>query len=94
VLAELLPRVRDVRRMGSAALDLCLAGEGALDAFYEKGLNAWDYAAGALIATEAGLRVTGLAGAPPGPDFVLAAPQGIYDQLHGELVALDAAGGP
>jgi myo-inositol-1(or 4)-monophosphatase len=94
VLATLLPRVRDVRRMGAAALDLCLAAAGAFDAYYEKGLNPWDYAAGGLIATEAGLRVTGLAGAPPGNQFVLAAPPGIYDQLHAELVTLDAAGGP
>ena len=94
VLAALLPEVRDVRRLGSAALDLCLAAEGVVDMFYEKGLNIWDYAAGALIATEAGLRVTGLAGAPPGPDLVLAAPTGVYEALHDRLVALDAAGGP
>jgi myo-inositol-1(or 4)-monophosphatase len=94
VLVEVLPRVRDVRRFGAAAVDLCLAAEGAVDGYYEKGLNLWDHAAGGLIATEAGLRVTGLAGAPPGPDLVLAAPPGLYDALHDLLVALDAAGGP
>lgn len=94
VLAELLPQVRDVRRFGAAALDLCLAAEGALDAYYEKGLNLWDHAAGGLVAEEAGLRVTGLAGAPPGPDLVLAAPPALYAALHERLLALDAAGGP
>jgi myo-inositol-1(or 4)-monophosphatase len=94
VLAALLPQVRDVRRLGAAALDLCLAAEGTLDVYYEKGLNLWDHAAGGLIAEEAGLRVTGLAGAPPGPDLVIAAPPALYDALHERLLALDAAGGP
>jgi myo-inositol-1(or 4)-monophosphatase len=94
VLAGLLPVVRDVRRLGAAALDLCLVAEGVLDLYYEKGLNLWDHAAGGLIAMEAGLRVTGLAGAPPGPDLVIAAPPALYDDLHDRLLALDAAGGP
>src|SRR6266545_4522133 len=82
------------RLRGSAALDLCFAAEGRVDAYYEKGLNLWDHAAGALIAAEAGLLVTGLGGAAPGPDLVLAAPPGIHAALHATLVALDAAGGP
>jgi myo-inositol-1(or 4)-monophosphatase len=94
VLAGLLPRIRDIRRIGAASIDLCLAAEGALDAFYEKGLAAWDSAAGGLVAEEAGLLVTGLDGAPPGPDLVLAAPPGIHRALHDELLRLDAAGGP
>jgi myo-inositol-1(or 4)-monophosphatase len=94
VLAGLLPRVRDIRRFGAAALDLCMAAEGTVDAFYEKGLNAWDHAAGGLIATEAGLRVSGLAGAGPGPALVLAAPPALHGPLHDLLVDLDAAGGP
>ncbi|BBY54264.1 inositol monophosphatase [Mycobacterium koreense] len=57
LLAQMLPRVRDVRRIGSAALDLCLVATGALDGFYEHGLNRWDWAAGALIAAEAGAQV-------------------------------------
>jgi myo-inositol-1(or 4)-monophosphatase len=93
VLARLLPRVRDIRRIGAASIDLCLAAEGLVDAYYEKGLNAWDQAAGGLVAAEAGLRVTGLAGAPPGPALVLAAPPALYDELHDLLVELDAAGG-
>lgn len=54
VVAGLLPRVRDIRRCGSAALDLCMVACGRLDAYYERGLRPWDYAAGALVATEAG----------------------------------------
>jgi myo-inositol-1(or 4)-monophosphatase len=94
VLAGLLGDVRDIRRFGSAALDLCLAAEGAVDAYFEKGLNLWDRAAGGLIATEAGLTVAGLAGAPPGPDLVVAAPPALFGPLHDRLVVLDAAGGP
>jgi myo-inositol-1(or 4)-monophosphatase len=57
VLATLLPQVRDIRRIGSAALDLCLVAGGQLDAYYEDSLQVWDWAAGALIAAEAGARV-------------------------------------
>jgi myo-inositol-1(or 4)-monophosphatase len=94
VVAGLLPRVRDVRRLGSAALDLCLVAEGRLDAFYEKGLNAWDHAAGGLIAAEAGVTIGGLNGAPAGPDLLIAAPPALFPALHDVLVELDAAGGP
>ena len=54
LLAKVLPMVRDVRRIGSASLDLCMVAAGRLDAHYEHGLQRWDWAAGALIATEAG----------------------------------------
>jgi myo-inositol-1(or 4)-monophosphatase len=64
VVARLLPLVRDIRRFGSAALDLCAAAAGRVDAYYELHLNHWDYAAGALVAGEAGLVVTGLPGTP------------------------------
>ncbi|WP_412544477.1 inositol monophosphatase family protein [Longispora sp. K20-0274] len=94
VLAEVLPRVRDLRRNGAASLDLCWAADGRLDAYYEKGLSLWDHAAGALICAEAGLVVSGLRGAPAGPDMVLAAPRGVYDALHALLVDLDADAGP
>ncbi len=57
LIAELLPHVRDIRRIGSAALDLCMVAAGLVDAHYEHGLNTWDWAAGALIAAEAGARV-------------------------------------
>ena len=94
VVAGLITRVRDIRRFGAAALDLCLAAEGALDAYFEKGLNPWDHAAGGLVATEAGLRVSGLDGAPAGPRMVVAAPPALFGPLHDALVELDAAGGP
>jgi myo-inositol-1(or 4)-monophosphatase len=94
VLAGLLGHVRDIRRFGVASLDLCLAAAGMVDAYYEKGLNAWDHSAGGLIAAEAGLIVSGLAGAAAGPDLVLAAPPALYDELHAHLLRLDAAGGP
>ncbi len=54
VLAALLPRVRDVRRIGAAALDLCAVATGAVDVHFEHGLSPWDWAAGGLIAAEAG----------------------------------------
>ncbi|TQS41286.1 inositol monophosphatase family protein [Cryptosporangium phraense] len=82
VLVRLLPRIRDIRRIGSAALDLCAVAEGRLDAFYEQGLNAWDSAAGGLVAEEAGLLVTGLRGEPAGPGMTLVAPPSIHGELH------------
>ncbi|GAA3188475.1 inositol monophosphatase family protein [Dactylosporangium siamense] len=94
VLAGLIGEIRDVRRLGAAAIDLCLAAEGSLDAYYEKGLNAWDHAAGGLVAVEAGLLVTGLSGAAPGQDMVVAAPPALHKGLHDRLVELDADKGP
>jgi myo-inositol-1(or 4)-monophosphatase len=75
VVAALLPRVRDIRRYGSAALDLCAAAAGRVDAYYELNLKPWDHAAGALVAAEAGLVVSGLDGRPfAEPMAVAAAP--------------------
>ncbi len=54
LLTKLLPQVRDIRRIGAAALDLCRVAEGTVDAYFEHGINAWDFAAGAVIAREAG----------------------------------------
>jgi myo-inositol-1(or 4)-monophosphatase len=73
VLARLISQVRDIRRDGAAALDLCSVACGRLDAYYERGLQPWDHAAGALIAREAGASVTGVDGGPPSIDFALAA---------------------
>jgi myo-inositol-1(or 4)-monophosphatase len=94
VLTGVLPAVRDIRRMGAASLDLCAAAEGLVDAYFEQGLAVWDRAAGGLIAQEAGLLVTGLRGAPPGPAMVLAAPPAVHGVLHDLLVRLEADGGP
>ncbi|MFD4422259.1 inositol monophosphatase family protein [Agromyces sp. NPDC058484] len=89
VLLELLPHIRDIRRIGSAALDLCALAAGRLDAFYERGLNVWDHAAGALIAREAGARVGGLAGGRENAELLVAAAPGLYEEL---TAALRAAG--
>jgi myo-inositol-1(or 4)-monophosphatase len=89
VVARLLPEIRDIRRFGCASLDLCAAAAGRVDAYYEQGLNPWDYAAGALVAAEAGLVVTGLPGRPfADPLGIVAAPSvaeqfvALLDRLH------------
>ena len=84
LLPRLLPAVRDVRRAGSAALDLCWVACGRLDAFYEAGLSTWDFAAGVLIAEEAGAASTSLSGIVPGAPTLVVGPP---DRLP-ELVAL------
>lgn len=56
-LVRVIPHVRDIRRQGSAALDLCAVADGTVEAYYEHGINAWDFAAGAVIAKEAGATV-------------------------------------
>ena len=94
VVAGLITQVRDIRRFGAAALDLCAVAEGMLDGYYEKGLNPWDWAAGGLIATEAGIVVSGLNGAAPGSDLLVAAGPAIFGPLHDVLADLDASGGP
>ncbi|MGA8986451.1 inositol monophosphatase family protein [Aeromicrobium sp.] len=70
-MAQFLPQVRDIRRIGSAALDLCGLAEGQYDAYLEQGLKAWDLAAGGLIAEEAGLILSGMSG-PPDERMVMA----------------------
>ena len=72
-LATLLPRVRDMRRYGSAALDLCMVACGRIDAYFEEHLNSWDLAAGVLIAAEAGATTSNFAGGPADTDAVVAA---------------------
>jgi myo-inositol-1(or 4)-monophosphatase len=82
VVADLLPHVRDIRRAGSAALDLCHVAAGRLDGYYESGLNPWDLAGGQLVLTEAGGRVSGLHGAPPSRDMVIAAGPALHPLLR------------
>lgn len=82
---ELIPRFRDIRRLGAAATDLCNVAMGALDAYFESGLNEWDYAAGGLICEEAGALVTGLDGEPTSKAMTIAAGPHLHAQL---LVAL------
>ncbi|QYL29523.1 Inositol-1-monophosphatase SuhB [Mycobacterium shottsii] len=90
LLARMLPMVRDVRRIGSAALDLCMVAAGRLDAYYEHGLQLWDRAAGALIAAEAGARVVLPASDVVGAGLVVAAAPGVADELVGVLKRLNA----
>ena len=76
-LVPLLPQVGDIRRLGAASLDLCYVAAGRLDAYFEAGLNVWDYAAGGLVAAEAGCRASGLRGRPPSAQlYAVAGAQG------------------
>jgi myo-inositol-1(or 4)-monophosphatase len=72
LVAELIGRVRDIRRAGSAALDLCSVAAGRLDGYYEAGLNPWDMAAGWLVVTEAGGVIQGAGGGAPTADLTVA----------------------
>jgi myo-inositol-1(or 4)-monophosphatase len=81
VFTRVIPHVRDIRRFGSAAIDLCHVAEGIVDVYYERGLNPWDLAAGGLIAREAGVRVGGLDGKPADVDLVVATPPALWDPL-------------
>lgn len=74
VLAELLDKVRDVRRGGSCALDLCSVASGQLDAYFERGTQVWDFAAGSLVVREAGGVVVGLRGRKESPAMTVAGP--------------------
>jgi myo-inositol-1(or 4)-monophosphatase len=92
LLGGLLTRVRDIRRAGSASLDLCAVAAGWLDGYYEHGVNPWDWAAGALVATEAGATVHPPDPSAPYGDAIVAAAPGIQAQLTGALTELGAAG--
>ena len=86
VVRRLLPRVRDIRRVGAAALDLCWCAYGRYDAYFERGLNHWDVAAGSLIAARAGLTVRDLAPAEGEPAGTVAAPAELIEELLGLIV--------
>ncbi len=81
VMLRLLPRVRDIRRVGAAALDLCWCACGRYDAYFERGLNPWDVAAGSLIAARAGLDVRDLVAVDGQPAGTVAAPPALIDEL-------------
>lgn len=91
VLQEVLPRVRDIRRVGAASVDLCSVACGRVDAYYESGLAPWDLAAGALIASEAGATLGDLAAGPPSGSFTLAANPALFGQMR-HLLASAGAG--
>lgn len=81
-IAAMLPHVRDIRRLGAAAADLCYVADGRVDAYFEENLNSWDMAAGTLIATEAGAVATDFVGGPIRPAQVLVAARGIHRDLQ------------
>ena len=90
---ELLGRIGNLRRLGSAALDLCALAAGWVDLYYEGPLGEWDFAAGLLIAREAGARTAGLAGAAAGTKLVAAGHPDIAGQFFGVLDELSAGTG-
>lgn len=83
ILVHLLPRIRDIRRIGSAAYDLCLLASGRLDAYYEMGIQEWDFAAGVLIATEAGASLRGCSpNNLPGTRTLIVAHERLADEIQ------------
>jgi myo-inositol-1(or 4)-monophosphatase len=88
----LLPRVRDLRRMGSAALDICMVAEGGVDAYVEEGVNPWDYAAAALVAEAAGGQVELLVGAS-GMTLLVCAPRHGFAEFREAVLACGFASG-
>ncbi|UOR02746.1 inositol monophosphatase [Leucobacter allii] len=86
-VVRVIPRVRDIRRIGSAAYDFCLLASGRLDAYYERGLQPWDYAAGALIAREAGIALLGADDrTAPGEPYLFAGAPGLVEELRGVVL--------
>ncbi len=84
----LVPKVRDIRRMGACAADICQVASGALDAHFEAGVNLWDFAAASLIANEAGAKFLAVSGVPDGEKhFVLVAGPDLYRELGAEIIA-------
>jgi myo-inositol-1(or 4)-monophosphatase len=86
VMARFMPHIRDIRRMGAAALDLTAIAAGQLDIYFERMLQPWDHAAGVLIAREAGAEVRGWNGAAPDVDWLLAAHPEVIDEIESILV--------
>ncbi|MEP7046020.1 MAG: inositol monophosphatase family protein [Ilumatobacteraceae bacterium] len=85
-MVEIIPRIRDIRRLGAAAPDLCHLAAGRLDVYFEQWLGPWDWAAGELIAREAGCRTGRFDGSPVGQGQVLAANPALFEQMV-ELLA-------
>lgn len=89
ILTGLITEVRDIRRAGSAAVDLCWLAAGRLDGYFERGLHAWDLAAAGLIVLEAGGRVGSIDGLPASHELVVAGNPEVFDQLSRGLARLD-----
>ncbi len=86
LVARLLPRVRDIRRFGSAALDLAWTAAGRHDAYFERGTKLWDVAAGSLLCAAAGLEVHDLPAMPPSETGILVAPAAFAQELLDAVV--------
>lgn len=84
-VARVMPIARDIRRIGSAALDLAFVAAGRLDGYFERGLHPWDHAAGALLVTEAGGRVGGRPGGRPGREMTIACGTGLFEELQARV---------
>lgn len=84
LMSKLISKIRDVRRTGAAAVDLCYVAMGAVNAYFEATLKEWDFAAGGLIATEAGAKISGRHGKKPDSEMVICA----GPTLHSELVKI------
>jgi myo-inositol-1(or 4)-monophosphatase len=90
VLRTVLPEIRDIRRAGAASIDLCRVAAGMVDGYWEVGMQPWDFAAGTVIAREAGALVGALDGDEPSTAFVLAAGPALYADLRELLVRAGA----
>ncbi len=88
MIAKLLPAVRDIRRTGTASLDLCFVASARLNAYFEARLKPWDHAAGALIAAEAGAMVAGKGGRRANHEFLIAGAELVVRELEARLVQL------
>jgi myo-inositol-1(or 4)-monophosphatase len=80
-VANMVTQIRDVRRLGAAAIDLCFVACGRYDAYFEEHLNSWDLIAGQIIATESGAIVTNFSGESVTPQQVLASQPGVHQAL-------------
>ena len=84
-IQKLIPQIRDLRRNGAAAVDLCYVAMGAVDAYFESSLKEWDFAAGGLIASEAGALISGRTGGSPDGDMVVCAGPSLHAQLLAQI---------
>ena len=86
-VSQFIHQIRDIRRAGAAAIDLCFVACGRIDAYFEENLHQWDIAAGILIAHEAGCRSGDFSGNAPRPAEILTSAPAIYDQLSQLIMA-------
>ena len=93
-LAQMIGNVRDIRRMGSAAIDLCFVAAGRVDVYFEQNLNSWDSAAGELIAREAGATTSNFSGGPARPSEMLASAPGLHSAFVDLLTTTATAATP